>query len=324
MIEPPPVAEPPIRGGNPQPQRDSHRVLNGHAANHRAAQLVNDLQQILLFADREFNRPPSAASDATLPAADRELERPPAAADVRRDPDTAAPMAPPLAPERDFASPVPDLDSTRRESAPTRGIHSRTGRRLGGSRERLVRNAPWLFSQTFVALIAVELARVSVTLIGGSQPLAPLPLAALHTGAHERSVVDVHSIVAAKLFGVFAADPSSQDPGGEALPAANLLLAGTLATENPKTGLAIISDTGPAEVYRVGASVGGASLDSVYRDRVILNRNGYLETLVLPKPVPRSGAATPSGPAPRAVAHERHGQRRDMALNSPADTSPAE
>jgi type II secretory pathway component PulC len=40
--------------------------------------------------------------------------------------------------------------------------------------------------------------------------------------------------------------------------AANLVLAGTIATSDPKRGVAIISDGGPAKVYSVGDNVGGA------------------------------------------------------------------
>ena len=61
------------------------------------------------------------------------------------------------------------------------------------------------------------------------------------------------------------------------------MLAGTIATSDPKRGVAIISDGGPAKVYAVGDNVGGASLHSVYLDHVILDRNGQLESLTLPR-----------------------------------------
>jgi general secretion pathway protein C len=62
-----------------------------------------------------------------------------------------------------------------------------------------------------------------------------------------------------------------------------LVLAGTIASQDPKRGVAIISDGGPAKVYSVGDSVGGAALHSVYLDHVILDRAGTLETLQLPR-----------------------------------------
>jgi general secretion pathway protein C len=88
--------------------------------------------------------------------------------------------------------------------------------------------------------------------------------------------------VAAHLFGV-AAEDSSQDPASPALSAENLVLVGTIATERPRHGIAIIAVDGPAKVYRVGDGIGGASLHSVYLDRVVLDRGGRLETLPLPR-----------------------------------------
>jgi len=98
------------------------------------------------------------------------------------------------------------------------------------------------------------------------------------------------------------ADPN-QDPSNAPASTANLVLAGTIATQDPKHGVAIVSDGGPSKVYSVGDNIGGASLHSVYLDRVILDRGGSLETLLLPRVLPSSHAAarTP-GPSPRTVA----------------------
>ena len=95
--------------------------------------------------------------------------------------------------------------------------------------------------------------------------------------------LDVQSVVSAHLFGVAAVDPGAQDPANAPQSTANLVLAGTIATQDPKRGVAIISDGGPSKVYSVGDNVGGASLHSVYLDHVILDRGGALETLLLPR-----------------------------------------
>jgi len=267
MIEPPPSAKQPIRRANRPPGRDASWGLKGDARNNRAAQLANDLQQILSFASRELNRQTRVADKPAYSP----VESPRKAAVVQRHPEI-----------------------------PAQRSHSMPAQQLAAWREGLLRNGPWLVSATLSGLIAVEFARASMTLLGGTPPPAPLPAVATNARALERPGVDVRSIVAAQLFGVFAADASSQDPSGAPRTAANLLLAGTLATENPKTGLAIIvSDTAPAEVYEVGASVGGASLHSVYRDRVILSRNGRLETLVLPKLSLKGRTAAPADSPPR-------------------------
>jgi general secretion pathway protein C len=111
-------------------------------------------------------------------------------------------------------------------------------------------------------------------------------------------------VVSAHLFGVATADPASQDPATAPLSSANLVLAGTIATQDPKHGIAIISDGGPSKVFSVGDKVTGASLFSVYLDHVILDRGGTLETLVLPRLLPGGNrtATRRIGADPRTVA----------------------
>jgi general secretion pathway protein C len=171
---------------------------------------------------------------------------------------------------------------------------------------RLPRNGPWLVSLALAALIAVELARIVITLLGGGPVKSPQPLPARAAPSAVSPRVDVQSVVAAHLFGVAAADTGSQDPANAPPSAANLVLAGTISTQDPKRGVAIISDGGPAKVYSVGDNVGGASLHSVYLDRVILDRNGSLETLVLHRLLLTGTVRTPaplrSGADPRTVA----------------------
>lgn len=65
-----------------------------------------------------------------------------------------------------------------------------------------------------------------------------------------------------------------------------LNLHGTLALDDPKTGMAMIADEqGIEESYRIGDELpGGAKLQEVYTDHVILAHEGALETLALPHP----------------------------------------
>ncbi|MGB6309073.1 MAG: type II secretion system protein GspC, partial [Steroidobacteraceae bacterium] len=113
---------------------------------------------------------------------------------------------------------------------------------------------------------------------------SPQPdLANIAPRAGQHAGLDIQSVVSAHLFGVATADPSTQDPANAPQSTSNLVLAGTIATQNPKRGVAIIIDGGPSKVYSVGDNVGGASLHSVYLDHVILDRAGALETLLLPR-----------------------------------------
>jgi general secretion pathway protein C len=153
---------------------------------------------------------------------------------------------------------------------------------------RLQAQGPRLVSAVFAVLILLQLLQIGYSLI--SKPLkSPQPVVAASMPRAQRSGVDIQTVVSAHLFGVAVADPSTQDPENAPQSSANLLLAGTIATQNPKRGVAIISDAGsPSKVYSVGERIGGASLHSVYLDHVILDRGGALETLLLPRQVPPS------------------------------------
>lgn len=154
------------------------------------------------------------------------------------------------------------------------------------------RNAPWLtrlevhapnaVAIALALLIALELVRLAVALVGG-QVKTPEPTPSAPVRAAGRPGADVQAVISAHLFGIAKADPAAQDPENAPLSSANLVLAGTIATQDPKHGIAIISDGGPSKVYSVGDNVNGAALHSVYLDHVILDRNGTLETLVLPR-----------------------------------------
>src|ERR1700730_17678766 len=148
---------------------------------------------------------------------------------------------------------------------------------------RLQGNGPRLVSLALAALIAVELARIAISLLGGGPVKSPQPAVAVVAPRAQHTGLDIQSVASAPLFGIAAADPSAQDPANAPQSTANLVLAGTIATQDPKRGVAIISEGGASKVYAVGDRIGGAALHSVYLDHVILDRGGALETLLLPR-----------------------------------------
>jgi general secretion pathway protein C len=170
---------------------------------------------------------------------------------------------------------------------------------------RLQGNGPTYLSLLLAALIAVELARMAISFLGGPVK-TPQPVVNRPAAPHLRPGVDVQKVVSAHLFGVAAAEPGTQDPANAPLSSANLVLAGTIASQDPKHGVAIISDGGPSKVYSVGDNVSGATLRSVYLDHVILDRGGVLETLMLPRQLtgnrPVAAVRRPGGADPRTVA----------------------
>src|ERR1700675_1067685 len=135
---------------------------------------------------------------------------------------------------------------------------------------RLQSNGPKLVSMVFAALILLQLLQIGYSLI--SKPLkSPQPVATAAVPRPQRSGVDIQTVVSAHLFGVAVTDPSTQDPENAPQSSANLLLAGTIATQDPKRGVAIISEAGsPAKVYSVGERIGGGALLLVCPRLVVL------------------------------------------------------
>jgi len=96
--------------------------------------------------------------------------------------------------------------------------------------------------------------------------------------------VNAATIANAGLFG--APKPTVNSNAAEAAPTnIPLVLTGVIAASDPRNGLAILGENAAAaKVYAVGDIVpGGVKLHSVFSDKVILDRNGNLESLALPR-----------------------------------------
>lgn len=158
-------------------------------------------------------------------------------------------------------------------------------------RAGLANAAPTLVTVVLVVVIAAQLAALLWRSLGAGDE-AVAPPAPIDPGAVP--AVDLPAIVNAHLFGIAK---NSGDPSDAPATSANLTLAGTLAGTDPSTGWAIIGATGQsARVYATGASLpGGAKLAAVYPDRVILDRGGARESLLLPR---LSGAGSAGSYAP--------------------------
>jgi general secretion pathway protein C len=185
---------------------------------------------------------------------------------------------------------------------------------------QIARNGPWLASMLIAALIAIELARATVMLLGANQ-VHSVPVPGGHAGAGmgpglRRTAVNVQSVANAHLFGIAPPDPSTQDPDNAPPTTANLVLAGTIATENPTHGVAIISDGGPSKVYSVGDNLSGFRLHSVYLDHVILDRGGALETLTMPRQLPPGRPAIARAAGQPAVENLRRMVQQDPNILS--------
>jgi general secretion pathway protein C len=127
---------------------------------------------------------------------------------------------------------------------------------------------------------------------------------ALAASQSRQQTLRVRDIVAAHLFGEAA---STAADGSAPQTTVQLVLAGVLAVPDPKRGLAILGPSAAAaRLYMVGGAVpGGVRLYSVYPDHVLLDRDGSIESLQLPKKI----ALTAAPPPPTASGMLSPGQR---------------
>jgi general secretion pathway protein C len=158
----------------------------------------------------------------------------------------------------------------------------------GDRRSALLARAPQVVTFVLALALAAQLAFIVVAMTSRSRQAAPPPAVALAPPPP----LDISGLVNAHLFGNAAAQVSG-DAANAPPSSMPLVLAGVLATEDPKLGMAIIGESAQsAKVVSVGKQVpGGAQLHSVYVDRVVIDRGGVLESVLLPR---RSGGAMPA------------------------------
>ena len=97
----------------------------------------------------------------------------------------------------------------------------------------------------------------------------------------------------------------------------NLKLRGVFASKDKNAARAIIADSrGDEDSYRIGSELpGGAILNEIYPDRVILEHNGRLETLKLPVDVAESGAGSQSNAGDNGRNASRSSQQSSRDIN---------
>ena len=146
---------------------------------------------------------------------------------------------------------------------------------------QLVARAPRWITTLLVVLLGVRAATLVAGLTGGASLPAPEAVAPPAV----RNVVDVPSILRANLFG-----QSPPAAGTAPVTSMALVLGGVIADMDEKRGFAMLGTSATdIKLYRVGETVpGGARLHAVLVDRVLLDRGGALETLLLPRRIDAS------------------------------------
>lgn len=139
-----------------------------------------------------------------------------------------------------------------------------------------------------------------------------------------RSGGDLQQLLSAQLFGAYAAD-SAPAVALDSAPETrlNLVLSGIFAGSRETDSRALIAPQGGEEKpYAIGADVvRGVSLHAIFPDRVVLSRQGNLETLRLDKDAPSSGFSPPlagGGPGTQNIAVPALAAVREQILQDPA------
>lgn len=151
-----------------------------------------------------------------------------------------------------------------------------------------------------IVLLAHELARLSWSLL-------PLPEAAPMTIKEPSSTPAVMARTSETDYGVIAnwhlfgrvetARPAPAPVVTAPETRLNLRLAGIFYSQDPDKALALIAEGSAEELsYTPGDQLpGGARLEQILRDRVVLSRNGRLETLSLPQEAEGIETTSPGG-----------------------------
>ena len=147
---------------------------------------------------------------------------------------------------------------------------------------------------------------------GPVSPLGSLDIPATHEGTPLRNAPDPAEIATWHLFGVQETSDKAEVRVEAPETRLNLALKGVFLDKDEQRARAIISTASGEDQYAIGDSVtGNVSLRAIERYRVIIERNGRLESLSLPRATvtnqvldPSSGQAQKEGP--RTAGHQAH------------------
>jgi general secretion pathway protein C len=159
------------------------------------------------------------------------------------------------------------------------------------------RTVPRWVALALVVGIAWQLAQIIWMLVPGSSAGDDIDAPTIQqapSAAASGQQANAQAIADAHLFGEADRDDAPAPLPVEAENLAetrlNLSLKGTVAANDQKSSIAIIADqTNEDKVYAIGDSImSGTALHAVYVDRVVLNENGVLKELNLPRDFPTS------------------------------------
>ena len=184
--------------------------------------------------------------------------------------------------------------------------------------------APPGVTAILVIAIAYQLATLTWALVPGSTPAAapaPRPVDAGNTGR----ATDYSTLTGSHLFGEAAAQPQVAVAAVVDAPdtTLSLTLRGILTKEGDPNGQVIIESRNQSKNYFVGQAIegaDGATLHSVFSDRVLLDRGGgRIETLRFPKDLTASTGSPMGMPSlPTAQPQPQAAPLRDVITDNAA------
>jgi len=170
--------------------------------------------------------------------------------------------------------------------------------------------AGWV-TLALVLLLAYALARLTWTLLVPAATVLPQTTLDPFSGVDVREsssapvADDLARVAGLHLFGQAEAGPGGSAPVPEDTPDTRLSLSlkGVVADTAQRRSMALIADEqGNEQHYILGAELpGGATLEQIHADRVVLRRAGRFEQMRLPRDAPPTAAAV-SAPEPVASA----------------------
>jgi general secretion pathway protein C len=171
-----------------------------------------------------------------------------------------------------------------------------------------------------ITLIAWQSARLTWILLPRPPEMAIVAPVALPSPVPGRGI-NAQKVAETHLFGVATAADDPGDLTNVKQSQMPLVLSGTIASADPTKGFAFIGESAVAAKFlKVGDAVGGsARLHLVYADRVMLDRGGQLEALLLP----RTGTAILGARPKPATAMNAAPSRFAENVKRLAETNPA-
>lgn len=183
----------------------------------------------------------------------------------------------------------------------------------------LQHSGPTLATVVLVLILAWILADLTWSFIPQKSQVAAPVAAPLRAAARQ---VDASQVAQKHIFGTATASAGNLNNAPDTTLA--LTLHGIVAGKRASDSRALIVANGDEAPYAIGAQVpGGATIRAIYPDRVLLERDGRVEALRLPKPDDNGGGAVTQSPGmamqrPQAYAQPQNlGQLRQEIANNP-------